>query len=72
MTWSLDIEELYRKLKPIIGENIDKLWFAYLVEDGKWRRVIGQDISTTLIIRTVKGFHILLRVTITYNLQSSR
>jgi hypothetical protein len=53
MTWSLGIEKLYRKLKPIIGEIIDKLWFTYLVEDGKWRRVIGQDISTTLIMRTV-------------------
>ena len=53
MTWSLDIEELYRKLKPIIGENVDKLWFAYLAEDEMWRTVIGQGISTTLIILTV-------------------
>jgi hypothetical protein len=53
MTWSRNIEKLCRKLKPIIGEYAYKLWFVYLAEVEKWRRLIGQDISTTLIKRTV-------------------
>jgi hypothetical protein len=33
-------EELCRKLKPILGQKIDNIWFAYLAEDYKGKREI--------------------------------
>ena len=33
-----DIEELCKKLKPVIGDKADKLWYMYLAEDDKGRK----------------------------------
>jgi len=33
-------EDLFRKLKPVYGERIDKLWKAYLLEDSEGREEI--------------------------------
>jgi len=33
-------EDLFRKLKPVYGERIDKLWRAYLLEDSEGREEI--------------------------------
>jgi hypothetical protein len=40
-----DIEELCRRLKPVIGDNADKLWYMYLAEDEKGKRDIALDIE---------------------------
>ena len=40
-----DIEELCKKLKPVIGEQADNLWFMYLAEDEKGRRDMALDIE---------------------------
>jgi len=38
---SLDnIEELCKKLKPLIGEKADQIWYTYLAEDSEGRREI--------------------------------
>lgn len=39
------IEELCKKLKPIIGDKADKLWYFYLAEDEKGRKDITLDIE---------------------------
>ena len=40
-----DIEETCKKLKPIIGEEADKLWHMYLAEDERGRRELALDID---------------------------
>jgi hypothetical protein len=40
-----DIEETCKKLKPIIGEEADKLWHMYLAEDERGRRELTLDID---------------------------
>ena len=40
-----DIEETCRKLKPVIGNKADKLWYMYLAEDEKGRRELALDID---------------------------
>jgi len=34
------VEELCRKLKPILGQKIDNIWYAYLSEDYKGKQEI--------------------------------
>ena len=34
----IDVFEICQKLKPIIGEQADKYWLAYLVEDAEGKR----------------------------------
>ena len=29
MTWQDEVESLFRKLKPVLGKEIDSLWLAY-------------------------------------------
>ncbi len=43
---SREIEQLCRKLKPIIGDKADRLWFMYLAEDEKGRRDLALEIET--------------------------
>jgi len=40
-----EIEELCKKLKPIIGEKADTLWYLYLAEDEKNRKILALDIE---------------------------
>ncbi len=40
-----EIEELCKKLKPVIGNKADKLWYMYLAEDDKGRRDMALDIE---------------------------
>ena len=40
-----EIEELCKKLKPIIGDEADNLWYMYLAEDEKGRRKLALDIE---------------------------
>ena len=45
MKTSKDIEELCRKLKPVIGKKADTLWYHYLADDEKGRRELALDIE---------------------------
>lgn len=45
MKTSNDVEELCKKLKPIIGDKADTLWYMYLAEDDKARREMALDIE---------------------------
>lgn len=45
MITTKDVEELCKKLKPIIGEKADKLWYMYLAEDYKGRRTLAEEIE---------------------------
>jgi hypothetical protein len=40
-----EIEDLCKKLKPVIGDQADMLWHMYLSEDDFNRRKFGQDIE---------------------------
>ncbi|MHC4307621.1 MAG: hypothetical protein ACYSR7_03240 [Planctomycetota bacterium] len=40
-----DIEELCKKLKPVIGDKAESLWYMYLAEDEKGRKNIALDIE---------------------------
>jgi len=40
-----DVEEICKKLKPVIGDQADKLWFFYLAEDEKGRKNMALDIE---------------------------
>jgi len=40
-----EIEEICKKLKPIIGDDADKLWYMYLAEDEKGRKNAILDIE---------------------------
>jgi len=45
MKTSRDIEELCKKLKPVIGNRADTLWYMYLAEDEKDRKELALDIE---------------------------
>ncbi len=45
MKQAKDIEELCKKLKPVIGDKADKLWYMYLAEDDKGRKDVALDIE---------------------------
>ena len=36
-----EIEELCKKLKPVIGDDADKLWYMYLAEDNNGRKKLS-------------------------------
>jgi len=40
-----EIENLCKKLKPIIGSQAEKLWYMYLAEDDKGRRTVSLEIE---------------------------
>ena len=40
-----EIENLCKKLKPIIGSQADKLWYMYLAEDDNGRRKVSLEIE---------------------------
>jgi DNA helicase HerA-like ATPase len=39
------IEDLCKKLKPVIGSRADTLWYAYLAEDDKGRKELALNIE---------------------------
>ena len=45
MKTSQEIEEICKKLKPIIGNDADRLWYMYLAEDETTRRKLALDIE---------------------------
>jgi DNA helicase HerA-like ATPase len=45
MKLSDDIEQLCKKLKPVIGDQAEKLWYFYLAEDDRGRKDIALDIE---------------------------
>ena len=45
MKKSQDIEQLCKKLKPVIGEKADRLWYMYLAEDDHGRRELALEIE---------------------------
>ena len=45
MRTAKDVEETCKKLKPVIGDKADKLWYMYLAEDEKGRKNIALDIE---------------------------
>ncbi len=40
-----DIEEICKKLKPVLGERADNLWFMYLAENSEGRRDLALEID---------------------------
>ena len=45
MKTSKEVEEICKKLKPVIGDKADKLWYMYLAEDEKGRKDLTLDIE---------------------------
>ena len=45
MKTSQEIEEICKKLKPIIGTEADQLWYMYLSENETTRRKLALDIE---------------------------
>jgi len=40
-----EVEDLCKKLKPVIGNKAEKLWYMYLAEDEKGRKKLALDIE---------------------------
>ena len=60
----MNIEEVFRKLRPIMGQQLDALWLEYLVGDVSIRQTIEQTLRVTLAQRLAEGFdseHVLLK-----------
>ena len=45
MKKSEEIEETCKKLKPVIGDKAQELWYTYLAEDEKNRKDLTLDIE---------------------------
>jgi hypothetical protein len=45
MKTASEVEEVCRKLKPIIGSKADTLWYQYLAEDDRGRKDLALDIE---------------------------
>lgn len=45
MKTAKDIEDICKKLKPVIGDKADKLWYIYLAEDEKGRKELALEIE---------------------------
>jgi len=45
MKTATQIEEICKKLKPVIGNRAENLWYAYLAEDEKGRRELALNIE---------------------------
>ncbi|MFC1551319.1 hypothetical protein ACFL6P_02015 [Candidatus Latescibacterota bacterium] len=61
-----EIEEICKKLKPIIGEKADTLWYLYLAEDENNRKKLALDIEIMLgnsskrILSQIMKYYLLL------------
>jgi len=41
MSWQDEVESLFRKLKPVLGKEIDALWLAYNTQTDARSRTSG-------------------------------
>ena len=60
----MSIEELFRKLRPVMGQQLDVLWQEYLVADADVRQTIERTLRVTLAQRLSETFeseHVLLK-----------
>jgi len=60
----MNIEDVFSKLRPVLGPQLDLLWQEYLVSDGEIRRTIERTLRVTLAQRlgeTYQANHVLLR-----------
>jgi len=60
----MNIEDVFRKLRPIMGEQLDILWQEYLVADTDVRQAIERTLRVTLAQRLAETFeseHVLLK-----------
>jgi len=52
----MDIEEVFRKLRPVMGPQLDALWQEYLVADASIRRTIESTLRIILAQRLAETF----------------
>jgi len=50
----MNIEEVFRKLRPIMGEQLDILWQEYLVADTDTRQTVGRRAISGSFDKTLK------------------
>ena len=59
----MKIEDVFQKLKPLMGPKLDSLWEAYLIGDTETRKLIEHTLRITLarsLKRTYEAKEILL------------
>jgi len=52
----VNIEEVFRKLRPVMGPQLDALWQEYVVSDTTIRQTIERTLRVTLAQRLAEGF----------------
>ena len=52
----MNIEEVFRKLRPILGEQLDTLWQEYLLAEPELRKVIEQTLRIIIAQRLAETF----------------
>lgn len=52
----MKIEEVFQKLKPVAGPEIDRLWIEYVLADSKTQRAIGDALKVMLAEKLEEGF----------------
>ena len=52
----MKIEDVFRKLKPLYGEELDRLWQEYLVSDAKVQKLMESALRLTLAREYGHGF----------------
>jgi hypothetical protein len=60
----MNIEEVFRKLRPVMGRQLDLLWQEYLVSDESMRKTIERTLRVTLAQRLAESYdseHVLLK-----------
>lgn len=60
----MNIEDVFRKLRPVMGPQLDLLWQEYLVSDTEIRQTIERTLRVTLAQRLAETFeseHVLLK-----------
>jgi hypothetical protein len=60
----MNIDEVFRKLRPIMGPRLDVLWQEYLLSDGDTRQTIERTLRVLLAQRLAETFeseHVLLK-----------
>lgn len=60
----MNIEEVFRKLRPVMGQQLDVLWQEYLIADADVRQTIERTLRVTLAQRLAETFeseHVLLK-----------
>ena len=60
----MNIEDVFRKLRPVMGAQLDALWLEYLVADGEIRQTIERTLRVMLAQRLSETFeseHVLLK-----------